>query len=109
MSAIDEPPNPTADVVMDSTEAPSAHLSDEDDAGGLFGSGSEDERGRRKLDDEELDSGDDEDRNDRMEEDGMDSHDDQDKTMIESQTNVLDLSLGRHGIPQGDDGEVSDH
>ena len=109
MSGVDEPQNPTADVVMDTTEAPLAPLSDVDDEGGLFGSGSEDERGRRKLDDEELDSGDDEDRNDRVEEDGIDGYEDQERTMVESQTNVLDLSLGRHGIPQGSDGEVSTH
>ena len=107
MSAIDEPPNPTADDVMDTTEAPLAHISDVEDEGGLFGSGSEDERGRRKLDDEELDSGDDEDRHDRVEEDGADGYEDQERTMVESQTNVLDLSLGRHGIPKGSDGEVS--
>ncbi|PGH31320.1 RNA polymerase-associated protein LEO1 [[Emmonsia] crescens] len=74
-----------------------------DDDADLFGSGSEEpeERKSRRLDDEELDSGDDDGRYDRhgspMEEDGM--------GYTES-LNVMDLSLSRVPEPESTDGEV---
>lgn len=60
----------------------------------------------RKLDDEELDSGDDENRNDRME-DGMEGYDDDGYGQEQKTQTVLALKLGRHKIPRGSDGEVS--
>ncbi|EEH06046.1 conserved hypothetical protein [Histoplasma capsulatum G186AR] len=74
-----------------------------DDDADLFGSGSEepDQRKPRRLDDEELDSGDDEGRYDRhgspMDEDGMD---------YTESVNVMDLSLSRVPEPESTDGEV---
>ena len=60
----------------------------------------------RKIDDEELDSGDDENRNDRMEED-IEGYDDDGDGREQKAQNILDLKLGRHRIPRGSDGEVS--
>ena len=60
----------------------------------------------RKLDDEELDSGDDENRNDRME-DGLEGYDDDGYGQEPKTQTVLALKLGRHKIPRGSDGEVS--
>lgn len=102
----------------------------EDDHGGLFGSGSEDEGSmygefkfsalfeadifasagsipnkRRKLGDEELDSGDDESRNDRLD-DGVDEQDGEEE-LQDARTHVLSSSLGRHPDPKPSDGEVS--
>ncbi|OJD13103.1 hypothetical protein AJ78_06408 [Emergomyces pasteurianus Ep9510] len=74
-----------------------------DDDADLFGSGSDEpeERKSRRLDDEELDSGDDEGRYDRhgspMDEDGMD---------YTESLNVMDLSLSRVPEPESTDGEV---
>ncbi|KAL2364616.1 hypothetical protein RJZ56_002478 [Blastomyces dermatitidis] len=73
-----------------------------DDDADLFGSESEpDEHKPRRLDDEELDSGDDEGRYDRlgspMDEDGMD---------YTESLNVMDLSLSRVPEPESTDGEV---
>lgn len=56
---------------------------------------------RRKLDDAELDSGDDEGRLDRAEEEY-----DEPGTKIEREENILDIDIGRHAIPQPSDGEV---
>ncbi|KAL8908256.1 MAG: hypothetical protein Q9171_005536 [Xanthocarpia ochracea] len=87
-------------------------VSDElDDAkdGDLFGDGSEDgiEEGgtpkRRKLDDEDLDSGDDEGRRDRLE-DGY-AHDDEEQGETREE-NVEDIRLPRHPIPRPTDGEL---
>lgn len=57
----------------------------------------------RKLNDEELDSGDDEDRNVRVADDV-----DVDVGMgIEGQSaNIMDIKLGRHAVPDPSDGEV---
>ncbi|MCJ1435035.1 hypothetical protein MMC27_004405 [Xylographa pallens] len=127
--------NPTADEIMDSTEtkdfasgdsddlpdhtavmsstagATVGDQEDNDDEGGLFGSGSEDEGDaqstfgtKRKLDDEELDSGDDENRNDRMEEEANGSGAEEMETQKSVQ--VADFSIGRHGYPRSTDGET---
>ena len=56
---------------------------------------------RRKLNDEGLDSGDDQDRFDRV--DG----DDGDVGMEERAETVLDVKLGRHAVPRPSDGQVS--
>lgn len=56
----------------------------------------------RKLDDEELDSGDDEDRNDRME----DGDGDEAAAPVPRNVNVLTAGLGRHACPRPSDGEV---
>ncbi|KAJ5414827.1 hypothetical protein N7509_000161 [Penicillium cosmopolitanum] len=84
---------------------------DEDDDADLFGSdggGSDagldsDDRGRRNLDDEQLDSGDDEgrdDRRDRMDV-GADAGD-----FDEAEVNIMDVSLARAPEPVTSDGEV---
>ena len=59
---------------------------------------------RRTLDDEELDSGDDEGRDDRMEEDG---NEDMDKMVEEEEFNYMDAELIRHAVPCPSDNEVS--
>lgn len=59
----------------------------------------------RKLDDEELDSGDDEDRNDRME----DGYGDEAAAPVPRNVNVLTADLGRHAGPRPSDGEVDLH
>lgn len=85
-------------------EDPNDQLNGDDNAG-LFGSGSEDEvtgEKARKLSDEDLDSGDDQGRDDRAE-------DNQSETKEAAHTreeNVIDVSIGRHAIPQPSDGEV---
>ena len=58
---------------------------------------------RRKLSDEELDSGDDVDRRDRIDGDDVDmrSLSDQEKELL-----VARMDLARHGMPRGSDGEV---
>lgn len=92
----------------------SGHSSDDEDANaqlngedgaGLFGSGSEDEGAgeARKLSDEDLDSGDDQGRNDRVEDHQSET---KEATHIREE-NVIDVSIGRHAIPQPCDGEVS--
>ena len=102
------------DEVMDTTEP--KDFSDDDhsametvdgDDEGLFGSGTEDGTEgvkKRKLDDEDLDSGDDEGRHDRMDED-MDGYGAEE---IETQRSVsmADIEIGRHPIPHGQNGEV---
>jgi RNA polymerase-associated protein LEO1 len=50
------------------------------------------------LDDEELDSGDDLGRKDRLE--------DSDQEVEQRVINTVDISLGRHNLPHGSDGEV---
>lgn len=57
----------------------------------------------RKLDDEELDSGDDEDRNDRIEDD---ADGDMDMGIEGHSANIMDVKLGRHAVPDPSDGEV---
>ncbi|EEP80911.1 conserved hypothetical protein [Uncinocarpus reesii 1704] len=74
---------------------------DNDDAD-LFGSGSEggedeNDHRRRNLDDEELDSGDDQDRWDRR-----GSMEDEGAEML----NIMDLSLGRTAEPESTDGQI---
>ncbi|KAK3176459.1 hypothetical protein OEA41_007782 [Lepraria neglecta] len=84
----------------------------EEDAGGLFGSGSEDEGSgadsvsnkRRKLDDEDLDSGDDGGRRDRLE-DGAEG-DGKGDELYEHRANILATSIGRHPGPRPSDGEL---
>lgn len=59
---------------------------------------------RRKLDDAELDSGDDEGRLDRVTDDingQSKEHETYDRL-----ANLLDISIGRHPVPQPSDGEV---
>lgn len=56
---------------------------------------------RRKLDDAEPDSGDDEGRPGRAEEDY-----DEPRTQIVREENILDIDIGRHAIPKPSDGEV---
>lgn len=78
---------------------------DEADDADLFGSDSEQEDAgdkSRKLEDEELDSGDDEGRHDRAE----DGQSEPREPVHTREENVLDLSIGRHAIPQPSDGEV---
>ena len=60
-------------------------------------------RRKRQLDDEELDSGDDEGRQDRVPE-----YDDlgEDGEQEVAEDIVLDMELGRHPIPEPSDGEV---
>ena len=58
---------------------------------------------RRKLDDEELDSGDDEGRHDR-EGDGADGENQEE--LQDSNANVMDANIGRHPDPRPSDGEV---
>ncbi|KAK2753437.1 hypothetical protein FQN55_003566 [Onygenales sp. PD_40] len=76
---------------------------DDDDDADLFGSGSEEpeERRPRRLDDEALDSGDDEGRYDRR-----DSPMDEDGAGYTESLNVMDLSLSRVPEPESTDGEV---
>lgn len=57
----------------------------------------------RKLDDEELDSGDDEDRNDRLVDD---ADGDIDMGLEGHSANIMDVKLGRHAVPDPSDGEV---
>ena len=57
---------------------------------------------RRRLDDKELDSGDEEGRADRVEED-----EDQQVEGEYRERNVIDAPIGRHGVPNPTDGEVS--
>ncbi|KAI4144649.1 MAG: hypothetical protein L6R39_004095 [Caloplaca ligustica] len=80
----------------------------------LFGDGSEaDPDGEekatakdRKLDDQDLDSGDDEGRRDRLD-DGVDGYgDDEDEQGETRSMNVADVRLGRHPIPRPSDGEL---
>ena len=90
---------------MDNSQAyaedPNAQLQGEDaiNDAELFGSGSEDnaDDNTRELDDEDLDSGDDEDHHDREDQPAAPPREE----------NVLDVSIGRHAIPQPSDGEVS--
>ena len=58
---------------------------------------------RRKLDDEELDSGDDEDRYDRTR-DGVDGNDE--GALQDNNANVMVSNIGRHPDPRPSDGEV---
>jgi len=60
---------------------------------------------RRKLDDQELDSDDDEGRDDRLE-NGVDGHG-QEEEFQDASTNVLSSSIGRQPDPQPSDGEVN--
>ncbi|KAI9750432.1 MAG: hypothetical protein M4579_006471 [Chaenotheca gracillima] len=80
-----------------------------DDEGGLFGSDSdaENEKPRknfRKLDDEDLDSGDDEGRDDRV--DDMFDDVDGDQQLEPEDSAVMELQLGRHAVPDPSDGEL---
>ncbi|KAI9796479.1 MAG: hypothetical protein M1833_006147 [Piccolia ochrophora] len=96
---------------------------DEGDEGDLFGSASEDEgEGQRRntqaplelpyadthtsktrqLDDEDIDSGDDEDRQDRM----LEDTEQPDAEEVGNDARVMDLELARHGAPQGSDEEL---
>ena len=59
---------------------------------------------RRKLNDSELDSGDDEGMLDRVN-DGINGHGKEQET-YDRLANILDISIGRHPVPQPSDGEV---
>ncbi|KAJ5698434.1 hypothetical protein N7462_000439 [Penicillium macrosclerotiorum] len=82
---------------------------DEDDDADLFGSDGSDggfdnvDRGHRNLDDERLDSGDDEDRFDRRE-DRMDEAPDEDG--FGETVNIMDVGLARAPVPATSDGQV---
>ncbi|KAF2264580.1 hypothetical protein CC78DRAFT_568264 [Lojkania enalia] len=83
---------------------------EDDDEDDLFGDGGDDDddddeqpKGLRKLDDEELDSGDDAGRTDRIRADS----DDQDAVEEDQQTfNYMDADIARHPIPEPSDGEL---
>lgn len=62
---------------------------------------------RRKLDDEELDSGDDEDRSDRPKYDKADGSGDEEHRLEAHSQNVVDIRVARHPVPRPSDGEVS--
>lgn len=65
---------------------------------------------RRRLDDEELDSGDDEGRQDRIEGGEMDGYGEQEEAISENrQRTLLDVDLSRHPVPDPSDCEVSSH
>ncbi|KAL8698278.1 MAG: hypothetical protein Q9201_006665 [Fulgogasparrea decipioides] len=80
--------------------------------GDLFGDGSGAEQDgresskRRKLDDEELDSGDDEGRHDRLEGDDVDGYDDEEDRVEARSRNVAAIRLARHPVPHPSDGEL---
>ncbi|KAJ6103147.1 hypothetical protein N7486_005574 [Penicillium sp. IBT 16267x] len=81
---------------------------DEDDDADLFGSdgddnGVENDRPHRTLEDEQLDSGDDENRYDRRE-DRMDEAPDEDD--YAETVNIMDVGLARAPVPATNDGEV---
>ena len=62
---------------------------------------------RRKLDDEALDSGDEEGRYDRLDEDGIDGYgDEEDGAQEARQRTIMDVNLSRHPVPEPSDGEV---
>ncbi|EZF36454.1 hypothetical protein H101_00005 [Trichophyton interdigitale H6] len=104
---VDDSPRKAQDELEDEAMENSPPALDDDGDMGLFGSGDEEDDEedvqdrRRKLDDVELDSGDDEERYDRagspMEEDGMDYG----RTL-----NIMDLSLGRAPEPETTDGQL---
>jgi len=114
MSEDDHQRGNSSDEVMDTTEPidfsdgdPATREEVDVDDEGLFGSGSDEgdePTKKRKLDDEDLDSGDDEGRHDRMDED-MDGYGAEE---IETQHSVsmADIEIGRHPIPHDADGEV---
>ena len=58
---------------------------------------------KRKLDDEELDSGDDEGRNDRLNDD-MDGYGLEEE--VQESVTLVDVSIGRHALPRGIDSDV---
>ena len=58
----------------------------------------------RKLDDEDLDSADDEDRLERVDDD-VDDYGKEEETQARPET-ILDVDIGRHAIPRPSDGEV---
>lgn len=115
---------PIVDVNLSRSEVEQG--SDDGDEDGLFGSGSDDEGSAvpryvyhsqqansydvnssiiskpRQLDDEELDSGDDEHRNDRAF-GGGDGAGDEEEMKVEK---IADRHLGRHHVPQSASGEV---
>lgn len=120
-------PTTQHDITMEGFDSPSQNdrqdIYDGDDDG-LFGSGSENEiryayipylehmgsdqslartisRPRRKLDDVEPDSGDDEDRWDRR-----DSPMNEDEPEYSEALNIMDLNLGRTAEPETTDGQV---
>lgn len=72
---------------------------EEDD---LFGDDDGEVQPVRQLSDEELDSGDDEDRNDRTQNDDMDVD-----TGPTRAARIMDVELGRQTVPLPADGEVS--
>ncbi|KAL8839404.1 MAG: hypothetical protein Q9170_001743 [Blastenia crenularia] len=87
---------------------------DKAEDGDLFGEGSEpEEQGdggsfkRRKLDDEELGSGDDEGHNDRLEDDDVNGYgNDGEEQGEERHQNVADIRIPRHPVPRPSDGEL---
>lgn len=67
-------------------------------------------RRERRLDDEELDSGDDEGREDRiiktLEGDGDEQGVADEEEEAEENAKIMDLHLGRHAVPESTDGQV---
>ncbi|OCK82648.1 hypothetical protein K432DRAFT_323895 [Lepidopterella palustris CBS 459.81] len=98
----DEDDSPRRTVEEDGQEDEDA-LDDDDD---LFGDGMDDEAEKspklRKLDDEELDSGDDEGRADRQPYDGGV----EEQEGEEQQFNFMDADIARHAIPEPSDNEL---
>ncbi len=60
----------------------------------------------RQLDDEELDSWDDEGRDDRLADDGDDLAVD-DGQQLQEELTFMDVEFGRHPVPEPSDGEVT--
>ncbi|KAI4164644.1 MAG: hypothetical protein LQ342_001618 [Letrouitia transgressa] len=99
VDGIEDPGNPELD-----------EMDDEGDAD-LFGDEREGEEAtktkRRRLDDEELDSGDDEGRQDRIEGGEMDGYGEQEEAISENrQRTLLDVDLSRHPVPDPSDCEL---
>ncbi|KAL8738572.1 MAG: hypothetical protein Q9190_007984, partial [Brigantiaea leucoxantha] len=95
---------------VDSTEdqeSPGVDGVDDEGDKDLFGDEDEDiDPKRRKLDDEALDSGDEEGRYDRLDEDGIDGYgDEEDGAQEARQRTIMDVNLSRHPVPEPSDGE----
>ncbi|KAK5016988.1 hypothetical protein LTR60_002139 [Cryomyces antarcticus] len=77
--------------------------SDEEDEDDLFGDGADEGlvQARKQLDDEDLDSGDDEGRNDRMQEDDAAAAPPENESI-----NFADVEMSRHAQPEPSDGEL---
>ncbi|KAK3671169.1 hypothetical protein LTR78_008970 [Recurvomyces mirabilis] len=69
----------------------------------LFGDDEPETAPKRRLDDEELDSGDDMDRNDRAAEDGEAPAE---EALVEAEQVMMDIDMSRQPIPEPSDGEM---